>query len=61
MRKLNLWAGSSVEIRESDKGWAFSIVPVQQAVSLKDMLERITKKNQHGAIDWGNARGKEVW
>jgi len=62
MRKFNLLAGSSVEIRESDKGWALSIVPIQREVtSLTEMISRITKKNSHGATDWGCAVGKEVW
>jgi len=61
MRKFNLLAGSSVEIRESGEGWAFSIVPVQQVMSLKEMVARITKKNSHCATDWGRATGKEAW
>jgi len=62
MRKLNLWAGSSVEILESDRGTTLSIVPIQKPViSLKEMSARITKANQHGVVGWGDAKGKEVW
>ncbi len=62
MRKLNLQTGNFVEIREEVNGRTLSIIPIRQrAASLAEMVARITKKNQHGVVDWGEAVGKEVW
>lgn len=63
MRKLNLLAGHSVEIRESSRGGALSIVPVKprNKHTLSEMLSRITDENRHGEVHWGAAVGNEVW
>ena len=62
MRKLNLQTGNFVEIREETNGRTLSIIPIRQrAASLAEMVARITKKNQHSVVDWGEAVGKEVW
>ncbi len=62
VRKLNLKAGHTVEIREMDHGRAFSITPVPTDTdSFDELVERITKENTHGPTDWGKAMGKEVW
>lgn len=62
MRKLNLLAGHSVEIRESANGNSLSIVPVKlHTQTLSEMLSRITDENRHGEIHWGDAVGNEVW
>ena len=61
IRKLNLQAGHTVEIREAGEGRALSIVPVRsRQAPLSEMIARITKKNQHGAADWGAAQRKEI-
>lgn len=62
VRKLDLRAGLPVEIREMGGGRTLSIIPVQRAAaSLDEMISHITKKNRHGAVDWGGVVGKEVW
>ena len=62
MQKLNLRAGNSVEIREATHDGTLSIIPIRHHTSsLKEMTARITKKNQHGATEWGNALGREIW
>lgn len=62
VQKLNLQAGNFVEIREAIRGKTLSIIPIRhRTTSLTDMIGRITKKNQHGTTDWGNALGREVW
>ncbi len=33
----------------------------QPTVSLDDLLAKVTKKNLHGEVDTGPARGAEVW
>lgn len=33
----------------------------QKAYELRDLLKEITAKNQHQAVDFGPAVGKEVW
>lgn len=38
------------------------ITPVAKpAVSLDDLLAKVTKKNLHREVDTGPARGREVW
>ena len=62
MRRFNLLAGHSVEIREAVHGRTLSIIPSPRSnVSLSQMIAGITKKNRHNATDWGGAVGKEVW
>lgn len=62
MLKLNLQAGHSVEIREENQGRTLSIIPTKnRTFSLNEMVARITKDNQHDIVDWGPARGSEVW
>ncbi|MBI2409907.1 AbrB/MazE/SpoVT family DNA-binding domain-containing protein [Candidatus Kaiserbacteria bacterium] len=64
VRKLNLRAGQSVEIREAAHGNApfLSIIPTRHRVPpLSEMLARITKKNRHSVTDWGEAVGQEIW
>jgi antitoxin MazE len=34
---------------------------VEPAVSLDDLLAKVTRKNLHGEVDTGPARGREVW
>ncbi len=61
LRRLDLQAGREVEIRE-DKQGAFFIVPAtQESHSLANMIGRITKHNQHAAVDWSRPVGREVW
>jgi len=34
---------------------------VKPAASLDDLLAKVTKRNLHGEVDAGPARGREVW
>ena len=34
---------------------------VKPRYTLKELVKGITKKNRHKEIDWGPARGKEIW
>jgi antitoxin MazE len=62
LRLLNLRAGHPVEIRKTAHSQTLCIVPIQKRdASLAEMVARITKKNLHGATDWGSTVGKEVW
>jgi antitoxin MazE len=62
LRQLNLQAGRQVEIRKTAHGGALCIVPVKKRdASLAETIARITKRNLHGAADWGGAVGKEIW
>lgn len=62
MRKLNLQAGHSVEIREAANGRTLSIVPVKlNKHTLTEILSSITDENRHGEVGWGDAVGNEVW
>jgi antitoxin component of MazEF toxin-antitoxin module len=35
--------------------------PGQRKYQLDELVRRITKKNRHGAVDWGRQMGKETW
>lgn len=62
MHKLNLRAGNTVTISESEHDGTLSIIPVKpRKQTLTEMLSRITDENRHGEIDWGDAVGNEVW
>lgn len=62
VRKLNLRAGHSVEIREAVNGQTLSIVPVKlHKQTLAKILSRVTDENRHGEVDWGSAVGNEIW
>lgn len=62
LQRLNLKAGNSVEIRETARGRAFSIIPVRtDTASLEELIARITKDNRPALIDFGEAMGREVW
>lgn len=62
MHKLNLREGNAVEIHEAAHGKTLSIIPVKlHTHTLAEMLSRITDKNRHGEMDWGDAVGNEVW
>jgi len=62
IRKLNLQASCSVEIREATNGKAISIIPTRRHnTSLKEMIACITNENKHSIADWGNSVGEEVW
>lgn len=62
MDTLNLRAGNMVTIHESAHNRTLSIVPVKlHTHTLAEMLSRITDKNLHGEVGWGDAVGNEVW
>ena len=62
MSKLNLRAGNTVTIRESVHNGTLSIVTVKpHKHTLAEMLSRITDKNRHSEVDWGDVVGNEVW
>ena len=33
----------------------------EEALTLKDLVDRITPENLHPATDWGDPIGKEIW
>ena len=33
----------------------------EEALTLKDLVDRITPENMHPATDWGTPVGKEIW
>jgi antitoxin MazE len=43
------------------KGKLIITPSAEPAVSLDDLLAKVTKKNLHGEVDTGLARGAEVW
>lgn len=56
---LAIEKNSKVEITLRDN--SIFIRPAEKKVTLKDLISKITKKNRHSAIDWGNTKGKEIW
>lgn len=60
MHATNIDLDEVVEVREEDG--RIVIEPVRKKkYELNALLERITSKNQHRAIDFGAPVGKEVW
>ena len=60
LEAVSLSLEEEVHIRE-DNG-RIVIEPIQpRQYDLKDLLKGITAKNQHGAVDFGKAQGKEIW
>ena len=60
MQATRLDLDEAVEVRE--EAGRIVIEPVRQKTyDLDTLLKGITSKNQHEAIDFGPAMGKEVW
>jgi antitoxin MazE len=60
MHATHLDLDEVVEVREEEG--RIIIEPVRKkAYELCDLLKGITQKNQHQAVDFGPAVGKEVW
>ena len=51
--------GSEVEL--TLVGGRLVITPVEEDLSLDEMLDQVTDENLHGLLDWGPAVGKEAW
>ena len=60
VRKLKLSEGRSVKIVEDPKGRAFRIVVAERAVSLNELVKRITIANRHTETSWGVSAGREA-
>ena len=60
MQATHLDLDEVVDVRE--EGGRIVIEPVRQKpYKLRDLLKGITAKNQHQAVDFGPAVGKEFW
>jgi antitoxin MazE len=59
MQATNLVLDEMVDVRE--EAGRIIIVPVRKVYELDDLLNGITSKNQHAAVDFGPPSGKEVW
>ena len=54
------WGNSAADVRE--EAGRIVIEPVRQKTyELDKLLKGITSKNQHEAVDFGPAMGKEAW
>jgi antitoxin MazE len=60
MHATNIDLDEVVDVREEDGRIVISPVR-QKRYELNALLKGITSKNQHRAIDFGAAVGKEVW
>jgi len=60
LEAMHLRLDEEVDVRE--EAGRIVIEPVREkAYRLDDLLRGITAKNLHGSIDFGAAKGKEVW
>jgi antitoxin MazE len=50
--------GSEVEL--ALVGGRLVVTPVEEDLSLDEMLDQVTDENRHGLLDWGPAVGKEA-
>ena len=60
MQAMQLELDEVVEVRE-DRGRIVIERVRPRRYELSELLKRITKKNQHQAIDFGPAVGGEIW
>jgi antitoxin MazE len=60
MQATRLDLDASVDVRE--EAGRIVIEPMRKKTyRLNELLKRITSKNQHEAVDFGTATGKEAW
>lgn len=60
MQATNLTLDEVVDVRE--EAGRIVIEPVREKIyDLNVLLKGITSKNQHAAVDFGPAAGKEIW
>ena len=57
---LGLSAGSEVDLKV--KAGALVMSPARKRrYELRELVDRITPRNRHEAVEWGRPTGKEVW
>lgn len=60
MQAIHLSIDEEVDVRE--EGGRIVIEPARQKnYDLQELLRGITRKNLHGAIEFGRPAGKEIW
>ena len=59
VREAGLDQGDTVDL--SVANGAIVVKPSRPRYSLKQLVNRITRRNRHGATDWGERAGREVW
>jgi antitoxin MazE len=57
--QARLQEGDELEIRV-DEG-RITLESLNSKLTLKSLVARITRENQHYELDWGKPVGKEVW
>lgn len=57
--ELGLQGNSQVEIKVIDR--KLVVMPIVNIVSLNELLNKIKPETLHGAIDWGQPQGNEIW
>jgi antitoxin MazE len=60
IQESNAKVGSYLAV-EVDDGKIVLELKGRKQYSLRKLLSKVTKKNSHGEIDLGNAKGKEIW
>ncbi|HEY4493551.1 MAG TPA: AbrB/MazE/SpoVT family DNA-binding domain-containing protein [Candidatus Paceibacterota bacterium] len=58
--KFKLRKGSIVEV-VSDADFIIIKPEMTPVESLDEMVKKINAKNKHKKVEWGRARGKELW
>jgi antitoxin MazE len=59
LKESGMQEGDTVEF--GAKKGAILAKAVKAEPTLDDLVARITPDNKHEAVDWGPARGREVW
>ncbi len=59
-QSAGLSEGDSLDVVADDAG-AITIRAARRTYSLDELVSRITKKNRHDELEWGDLVGKEVW
>jgi antitoxin MazE len=56
---VNVADGDEVDVSVQDG--AIVIRPAAKRYTLEELVQDITPRNRHAAIDWGAPQGREIW
>jgi antitoxin MazE len=59
IERANLREGAAVDV--TAKAGTLVVAAARPRYRLADLLVKETRGRRHGEVDWGPARGKEVW
>ncbi len=61
VQELAITRGTPLEFYAEQDGFTVKIPSIPKKYDLDELLAKITPENQHDEVDWGEAKGKEIW